>query len=127
MIGWRFAGGHADKLLPLAKDLVQVRVDVIVTAGTPATAAARSVTRTVPIVMASASDPIRAGFAASFARPGGNITGFSMVSGDIGGKQLELLLTVLGPVAKIGVLLNPESRGDLTYLEEIRRSGFERK
>src|SRR6266481_4282112 len=91
VIEYRFVEGKLDRLPDLAGDLVRLKVDVIVTVGTIASRSAKSVTQTVPIVMAFSGDPIGTGLVASLARPGGNITGMSQMSPDLSAKRLELL------------------------------------
>ena len=85
----RWAEGHYDRLPGLAADLVRLKVDVIVTYGTPAAQAAKRVTGTIPIVMALIIDPVASGLVRSLARPGGNLTGQSMMSPDLVGKQFR--------------------------------------
>src|SRR5215471_18981693 len=89
VIEWRYAEGKLDRLSTLAAELVRLKVDVIVTGGTGSTRSANEATNTIPIVMIAA-DPVRNGFVASLARPGGNITGLSTSSSELAGKQLEL-------------------------------------
>ena len=90
-IEWRFAAGQQDQLAPLAADLVRAKVDVIVTAATPAAKAAQSATSAIPIVAVDPGDPVEARLVASLARPGGNITGQSSIAPDLAAKRLELL------------------------------------
>ena len=91
VIEWRLAEGKLDRLPALAADLVRLKVDVIVTGGSPATRPAKEATATIPIVMAQDNDPVGNGFVASLARPGRNITGLATLAPEISGKQLELL------------------------------------
>src|SRR6266705_3335713 len=102
----RYANGRAELLRPLAEELVRLKVEIIVTDGTPATLAAKNATTTIPIIMGSAGDPVGAGFVASLARPGGNITGFSIVSPEIDAKRLSLLRELLPGLQRVGVLEN---------------------
>ena len=104
---WRFAEGQYSRIPELAEDLVRRRVDVIFTAGTPGVRAAQRATKTIPIVVAGFADPVGGGFAASLARPGGNITGLASMFEDIEGKRLELLSSVLPQRARIAYLANP--------------------
>jgi len=101
VIEYRFAEGKLDRLSALAAELVRLKVDVIVTNGSPPTRAAKDATTTIPIVMTQDSDPVGSGHVASLARPGGNITGLSNLAPETSGKRLELLqlqyLDVLGP------------------------------
>jgi putative tryptophan/tyrosine transport system substrate-binding protein len=87
IIEWRSAEGQADRLPGLAAELVRLKVDVIVTAVSSSTRAAKEATNTIPIVMAQDNDPVGNGFVASLARPGGNITGLSTLSPEIGGNN----------------------------------------
>jgi putative tryptophan/tyrosine transport system substrate-binding protein len=90
-----------------AKELVTLRPDVILSQGTPTTAALLQETRTIPIVFAIVADPIGSGFVASLARPGGNTTGFVVMEGSFGGKWLELLKEIAPRVVRVAVLFNP--------------------
>ena len=94
IVEFRYAEGKFERLPGLAAELVRLKVDVIVTASTPAIRAAQHATNTIPIVMANVGDPIAQGFVASLARPGGNITGFTNLSPDLSTKRLELLKEV---------------------------------
>jgi len=101
----RMARGRLELLPSMAADIVRLQVDIIVAASPPAIQAARNVTSTIPIVMAVTSvDPVRSGFVASLARPGGNITGVAMISDVIAGKRLELLNEVIPKSRPIAVL-----------------------
>jgi len=95
------------RLSDLAVEVVGNNVDVIVTQGTPAAQAAKRATRTIPIVMATSGDPVSVGLVASLARPGGNITGNSIVTPDLNGKRLELIKDLVPGVSRIAVLSNP--------------------
>ena len=108
----RWAEGNLDRLPTLAAELVKLNVDVIVTSSSPSVKAALGVTRTTPIVMAASSDPVTEGLASSFARPGGNVTGQSIMSSELGEKRLELLKEI-NPKAinRVAVLWNPASLG----------------
>jgi putative tryptophan/tyrosine transport system substrate-binding protein len=102
----RYAGGNAELLRPYAEELVRLNVEIILTNGTPAAIAARNATTRIPIVMISSGDPVRAGLVASLAKPGGNVTGYSLVSTELDGKRLALLHEVLPTVRRVGVLVN---------------------
>ena len=104
----RWAEGKADRLPTLAKELVALGVDVIVTQGSPATRAAKQITTTVPIVMWNTTDPVGQGFVTSLARPGGNVTGLSDFSGELSSKRLELLREAIPNATKVAVLLDPD-------------------
>ena len=117
-IEYRHAEGRLERLPDLAAELVRLRVDVIVTAGTPAIQAAQQVTRTIPIVMAVGGDPLATGIVASLARPGGNITGLSLISTELSGKRLELLKEIVPAVSRIAVLSNPTDPVSAPQLRE---------
>src|SRR5216683_801238 len=91
LIERRYTNGRAELLQPLAEELVRLKVELIVTFGTNATLAAKNATTTIPIVIKSAGDPARIGLVASLARPGGNITGYSIISPELNVKRLALL------------------------------------
>jgi len=102
----RYANSKAELLRPLAEDLVRLRVDLIVTAGTSATLAAKNATSTIPIAFWSAADPVRTGLVTSLARPGGNVTGFSVVITELEAKRLALLREWVPAAQRIGRLEN---------------------
>ena len=120
VIEWRFADGKDERLPALAAELVRANVELIVTHTTPGTQAAQRVTRTIPIVMANANDPIGSGFAASLARPGGNITGLSNVSVDLSPKYLELLRIMVPALSRVAVLVNPDNSTHQPILKGIQ-------
>lgn len=103
----RSADGRTTRLADLAHELVRLNVDAIVTQGTPAALAAKQATTTVPIVMGSSGDPAAEGVVASFARPGGNVTGFHvMAPPEMGGKRLRLLKEMVPALSRVAVLWN---------------------
>jgi putative tryptophan/tyrosine transport system substrate-binding protein len=102
----RYAEDRLDRLPGLAAELVSVKVDVIMAAGTLAPLAAKRATSTIPIVMMAAGDPVGSGLVASLAHPGGNVTGMSLMAPDLGGKRLELLKELLPGVSRVAVLWN---------------------
>jgi len=104
VIEYRYAEGKPDRLPGLAAELVRLKVDIIVTAGSPATRAAKEATNTIPIVMTNEGDPVGTGFVASFARPGGNITGLSTLAPELGGKRLEILKEVVPKASRVAVI-----------------------
>src|SRR5207245_6099512 len=95
VIEYRYAEGKAERLPDLAAELVSLKVDIIVAGGTPAPLAAKHATRRIPIVMSAAGNPVETGLVASLARPGGNVTGLSLLSADLTAKRLQLLKEVL--------------------------------
>jgi putative ABC transport system substrate-binding protein len=103
--GW--ADNQMDRLPELAGDLVRRRVAVIVTAGEPATFAAKAATTTIPIAFITADDPVQAGLVASVARPGGNMTGINFLAAELVAKRLELLRQLVPRAARVAVLVNP--------------------
>jgi putative ABC transport system substrate-binding protein len=100
LIEYRYAEGNSDRLPPLAADLVARKVDVIVAPGTGPVSAAKQATKTVPIIMVTAPDPVAGGFINSLARPGGNVTGLTNVAPDLSGKRLELLKEAVPKAAR---------------------------
>jgi putative tryptophan/tyrosine transport system substrate-binding protein len=107
LIEQRSARGNLDRLPALAAELARIRVDIIVTQGTPAAQAAKKATSTIPIVMATSGDAVGAGLVASLARPAGNVTGLSFLGTDVGTKRLELLKETLPNASRIAFLSNP--------------------
>ena len=112
VIEWRSAQGQQDRLPALVAELVRLKVDLIVSAGASATRAAKDATAMIPMVMTQDNDPVASGFVASLARPGGNITGFSTLSAELHGKQLELLKQTLPGLARVAVLRSSTDPGD---------------
>jgi ABC-type uncharacterized transport system substrate-binding protein len=109
VIEYRWAGNQADRLPALAADLVQLRVAVIVTPGLVATLAAKAATTSIPIVFNVGNDPVQLGLVASLNRPGGNLTGFNALIGELGAKGLALLHELVPGIATIGFLGNPNN------------------
>src|SRR5204863_2979555 len=107
VIEQRYAEGSEERLHDLAAELVRLKVDVIVAAGSPAIRAAQHATRTIPIVMAAPPDAVAAGFVASLAHPGGNITGLATLARELSGKRLDLLKDTVPGMARVAVLANP--------------------
>src|SRR5262245_10265464 len=119
VIEYRSADGKVDRLNELAAELVRLKVDVIVTPGPTPTRAAKAATTTIAIVMAQDPDPVGNGFVASLARPGGNITGLSVLSPEISGKQLELLKETVPKLSRVAVLGTSTAPGQALHLREI--------
>jgi putative ABC transport system substrate-binding protein len=105
----RWASADAEAMQRFAQELVALQPDLILSATTPAVAALLQQTRTIPIVFALVADPVGSGFVASFARPGGNVTGFVIVEGSLGGKWLELLKEIAPRVVRVAMLFNPST------------------
>ena len=113
----RYAHGVADRLPELATELVELKVEVIVVDGTTTAKAAKTVTTTIPIIF-TLGDPLATGIVASYARPGGNVTGVTTVSTELSGKRLELLKEVVPNVSRVAVLFNPTNVGYPYALKE---------
>jgi putative tryptophan/tyrosine transport system substrate-binding protein len=109
VLDFRFAKGHTDALPRLAAELVQIPVDVIVASGTTAARAAAGITHEIPIVQPAGGDLVTAGLAASLARPGGNVTGFTIRTDEPSGKRLELLRDAFPGIKRVTVMLDPTS------------------
>jgi putative tryptophan/tyrosine transport system substrate-binding protein len=107
VIEYRWAEGQYERFPALIAELLAVPVDVIVTAGTPATLAVKKATSMVPLVMIAVGDPVGTGIVPSLARPGGNITGLSSIAPDLEGKRLELLREVIPKLSHVALFLNP--------------------
>ena len=103
VIEWRAAYGDRSRLPELAADLVQRKVDVIVVDSTPCAQAAKNATSTIPIVLALVVDPVGSGLVTSLQRPGGNVTGLSMMTPELAGKRLQLLKEAIPSLARVGV------------------------
>ena len=115
----RFSEGKQERFRDLAAELVRLNVAVIVTSATPATLAAKNATTTIPIVMAAVGDPVGAGLVVSLARPGGNITGLSLLNPATSGKRVELLKEILPGATRLGVLGNPTNPWTALMVGEI--------
>jgi ABC-type uncharacterized transport system substrate-binding protein len=118
----RSAGGSTARLPLLARELVELNVHLIVAFQTPAITAAKQATSEIPIIMGASGDPVGTGLVVSLARPGGNITGMSGVSGEIGGKNLELIREVVPTAGRVGVLANVPDPFHKSFLEAIQAS-----
>jgi putative tryptophan/tyrosine transport system substrate-binding protein len=114
----RYGRAGAVRMSDLATELVGMKPDLLVAATDPATAAFRQQTRTIPIVMANATDPVGTGFVSSLARPGGNVTGLSALSPELAGKRLALLRDLVPGLARVAILWNPDVRGALFDYKE---------
>jgi putative tryptophan/tyrosine transport system substrate-binding protein len=109
MIEWRWGGGDVLRTRRYAEELVELAPDVLLANGTPATAALKQVTSSIPIVFAVVNDPVAQGFIPSMARPGGNITGFSFLEYSMIGKSLELLKQIAPQTMRVAVMFNPDT------------------
>lgn len=121
-VEWRSAEGQADRAGALAAELVKLNVRVIVAEFTPAVRAAQQATRSIPIVMAPAGDPVATGFVASLARPGGNITGVSNIAAELSGKRLEVLREILPGLKRVGLLIHGSDPLDKAFVDQTRKA-----
>jgi putative ABC transport system substrate-binding protein len=119
VIEYRWAGNQADRLPALAADLVQLPVAVIVASGPPSTFAAKAATTSIPIVFGVGTDPVQLGLVASLNRPGGNLTGFNVLGGELGAKELALLHELVPSAAMIGFLENPNDPGSELMTRDV--------
>ncbi len=117
-IEWRSSEGKVERRGEIAAELVRLKVDVIVSGGPTVTRAIKEATSTIPIVMGQDTDPVGSGFAASLARPGGNITGLSALSPEMSGKQLEIMKEILPKLSRMAVIGNSTNPGDAQVLRE---------
>jgi ABC-type uncharacterized transport system substrate-binding protein len=122
VIEYRDAEGKFERLPTLAAELVALKVDVIVAGGTPPALAAKQATKTIPIVFASAPDPVTDGLVTSLARPGGNITGASNLNPELVGKRLEQLRQAVPGVSRVAVLWHPGGRPERTEKDMLREA-----
>src|SRR5262245_4286307 len=119
-IEYRYGEGKPDRFPELAAELVRLKVDIIVVVGgNRIIPAATNATKTIPIVMATSGDPVAYGYVASLAQPGGNVTGLSQMSPELGGKRLELLKEVLKKVSVVAVLFWDVDRGQVVQMKEV--------
>jgi putative ABC transport system substrate-binding protein len=119
VIEYRWAEGRYDRLPALAAELVRLGVEVIVTHGTPGSLAAKRATTTIPIVMAVVGNPVEDGLVASFARPGGNLTGSSFFYPELNAKRVELLKEAFPHVTRVAVLSNPDNPANTSALRTV--------
>jgi putative ABC transport system substrate-binding protein len=118
VIEWRYTGGKLDRYPALAAELVRLKVDIIVSGGPTTTGFLKEATTTIPIVMGFDTDPVGNGLVASLARPGGNITGLSVLSPELGGKRLELLKEIVPKLSRVAVLGSSTLPGNAQTLRE---------
>ena len=117
-IEYRSAAGRSDRVPGLAAELVRLKVDIIVTDGTRHSLAAKDATSTIPIVMTGSTDPVGNKLVASLARPGGNVTGLTGLSAELGGKLLELLKEVVPRLGRAAILRNIDSQANDLFVKE---------
>jgi putative tryptophan/tyrosine transport system substrate-binding protein len=125
IIEYRVSKGEFDRFHALAAELVRLKVDVIVTQGTPAAAAAKNATSTIPIIMSGGTDPVATGLVQSLARPGGNITGVTIMNEELAGKRLELLKETSPKVSRLGVLWNSTNPGTAVVFKQTQAAAQE--
>jgi putative tryptophan/tyrosine transport system substrate-binding protein len=119
-IEYRTADGKLDRLPDLAADLVRLKVDIIVASETPAVQAAKRATSEIPIVMAPSGDPVGTGLIASLSRPGGNVTGLSAATAELGGKSLDIIKEMLPTARRVAVLVDPANPFTKSFVEHIQ-------
>jgi ABC-type uncharacterized transport system substrate-binding protein len=122
---YRYADNKLDRLPALADELVRLKVDVLLTTSTAEALAAKNATKTIPIVFLGTGDPVAAGLVDSFARPGGNITGFTTIAPVLAGKRLELLKETVPKLSRVAVLWNPQIPGVASQLKESQLAALE--
>jgi putative ABC transport system substrate-binding protein len=128
VIEMRWADGHADRLPGLVAEVIELKVDVIVTYSTPAAIAVKNATSTIPIVVAAMGDPVGTGLVTGLARPGGNLTGLSLGwGGGIGGKLLELLQETVPRLTTVAVLTNPDNPVERLWTAELKAAAPTRR
>jgi putative ABC transport system substrate-binding protein len=124
-IEYRWAEGRYELFPSLIAELIAAKVDVIVTAGTPASLAVQQATKTIPVVMIAIGDPIGTGLVASLGRPGGNLTGLTSIAPELEGKRLELLREVMPTASHVAVLWNPVNPFQLTSIKQLTEAARE--
>jgi putative tryptophan/tyrosine transport system substrate-binding protein len=122
---YRSAHNKMERVSGVADELVRLKVDVLVTAATAATIAAKNATRTIPIVFLSSGDPVPLGLVDSLARPGGNMTGFTNIAPVLAGKRLELLKETVPNLSRVAVLWDPKNEGNLQLWKESQLAALE--
>ena len=120
VIEWRSAEGKSERLHELATELVQLKVDVLVTAATAPALAAQKATTAIPIVMMTLGDPVGSGLVTSLARPGGNSTGLSIMTAELAPKLLEILRGMVPKVTRVAVLVNPSNASSTASLKGVQ-------
>ena len=118
-IDWRWATADLDRTQKLAKELVELRPDILVVTNTPSTAAILRETHTIPVVFSLVSDPVGSGFVQSLRQPGGNATGFINIEGSVGGKWLELLKEIAPSTSQVLFLFNPKTAPQSYYYLKV--------
>jgi putative ABC transport system substrate-binding protein len=122
-VEYRWAAGKVDRLPVLAKELVELKVDLIVASATPSVQATKNATSTVPVVMLGAADPVGVGLVASLSRPGGNITGVSLQSPELAGKRMELLTEIIPKLVRVAFLAYRPDPAHRLFVKEAQEAG----
>jgi putative ABC transport system substrate-binding protein len=122
VIEHRAAEGRGERAAEIAAEFVRLKVDVIVTAGAASIIAAKQATQVIPIVFAAAGDPVATGLVGSLSRPGGNVTGLSILAPDLVGKRIELLREVVPGLRRLAVMVNASNPTDVLQMEEAREA-----
>src|SRR5262245_8738966 len=120
LIEWRSADGNTERFPALAVELVNLKVDVILSGNTPSHKAALKATTTIPVVMSSGSDPVAMGLVRSLAHPGGNITGVTNLAAELPVKHLEMLIRMVPKLTRVAVLLNPSNSANVEILKSVQ-------
>jgi putative tryptophan/tyrosine transport system substrate-binding protein len=121
----RYADNQVDRLPALVDELVRLKVDVLVVSWPPAALAAKKATRTIPIVVYNVADPVALGLVDSLARPGGNITGVTIITETLAGKRLELLKETVPKLSRVAMLWNPKNPGNVLQLKQSQQAAHE--
>jgi putative ABC transport system substrate-binding protein len=117
---FRWAEGHDERFPALAVELAGLKPDVIVITGTPGTLAAKRATSTIPIIFASSANPISSGLVSTYSRPGGNVTGFTILGPELEGKRVQLLKEAVPALSRVAVMWNPANPGIVDFLHQMR-------
>jgi putative ABC transport system substrate-binding protein len=120
-VEYRWAAGKVDRLPVLAKELVDLKLDVIVASATPSVQATKNVTSTIPIVMLGAADPVGVGLVASLSHPGANITGVSLQSPELAGKRMELLTEIVPRLVRVAFLAYRPDPAHQLFVKEAQK------
>src|SRR5262249_19798728 len=115
----RWAGDDINRIRALAQELVGLQPDIIVTSGTPATAAVQGKSRTIPVVFLNVGDPVASGLVARLDRPGGHVTGFAILEASRGGKWLELLSEIAPGLKRAAIMFNPDTTPVSAYMPSL--------
>jgi putative ABC transport system substrate-binding protein len=122
-VEYRWAAGKVDRLPVLAKELVELKVDLIVASATPSVQATKNATSTIPVVMLGAADPVGVGLVASLSHPGGNITGLSLQSPELAGKRMELLTEIVPKLVRVAFLAYRPDPAHRLFVKEAQEAG----